>query len=230
MSLFMKVDIGSIKNIDFGSWLIGFTEGEGSFTSDNGRPRFFLSQSDLIPLLYVRDFFGIGHIYYKNRDSSWVYSVSGKKCWVIRQFCEDNLLIKKKIDQFERWKSLRWLEFDDKIIPQRQTTNFSDWLLGFIEAEGSFTVSQRKYPEFSLAQMHERDIFERIKEFFGGVGNIRKTHRKGGWQYTASNTQCWAMRDFCEGKLISRRKTKQFEAWKDLIWTQKKSGRGGRGQ
>jgi len=93
----------------FEGWLVGFIEGEGSFSSNRGRyPVFALAQTDESILKRMQTFFGGGSVSYQPTHHAWQYSAYGKACWPIRRFCEGKLVMKKKIDQFERWKLLRW--------------------------------------------------------------------------------------------------------------------------
>lgn len=89
--------------------------------------------------------------------------------------------------------------------------NFEDWLIGFIEGEGSFTkLGNGRYPEFSIFQAN-RTILESIQNFFN-LGKIKLTGNKRAWQLRITGKEkCKQIRDFCEGKLQIECKTKQFE-------------------
>ena len=85
--------------------------------------------------------------------------------------------------------------------------DFGSWLLGFIEAEGSFSINKGRYPHFSLGQ-NEKEILEKIQDFFK-VGAVA---RQGyNWCYHVYGHNCWHIREFCESKLIITERIKQFE-------------------
>jgi hypothetical protein len=80
-------------------WVIGFIEGEGSFTHDWVRregkkvkvPRFTLNQTERSVLEFLQEFFGGGNIYVRNyvgkdywgyqRSTRYDYIVRGKNTW-----------------------------------------------------------------------------------------------------------------------------------------------------
>lgn len=119
----------SLTDFDQG-WIIGFIEGEGSFTYDtqggrakkNGEkrpiPRLFVTQTCRTPLEFLREFFGGGHIYrrcYEGKAYWDKYKMSPRYDYIvvdvktlckIRDFCEGRLKHPFKIKQFERWKTL----------------------------------------------------------------------------------------------------------------------------
>ena len=203
--------------VNFESWLIGFIEGEGSFTHDGNYPRFFLVQKDGGDVFNkLKDFFEAGRIRC-NESRIWTFYASGSGCWPIRYLCEDKLQLLKKQKQFEAWKTLEWYfplvnnKYPNPVI-------FEDWLIGFIEAEGSFTsMGNNTYPEFSISQ-DEKEILDRIQEFFG-CGKVAKTGNKVAWQLRITGRDdCQKVRMFCEGKLQLEKRRIQFEDWKKLKW------------
>lgn len=202
----------------FESWLIGFIEAEGSFNPHKKvYPEFCLSQNEEQILEKIQDFFGVGSIYHNSKKNVWQYRVYGRNCWPIRNICENRLVTKAKKEQFEKWKELNWTT--SEINNSDFNLDFGYWLIGFVEGEGSFTIAGRKYPEFSISQKNGKEILGKIKEFFGGIGSIRKHGlRENAYIYTVSNAQCWRIREFCESKLLLKKKIDQFEGWKQLMW------------
>jgi hypothetical protein len=117
----------STSDFDKG-WVIGFIEGEGSFTFDkqgghpkkNGKityvPRFCVNQINKEPLEFLKQFFGGGHIYpraytekdyWANNSPRWDYVVNDiETLKKVRDFCEGKLKHPFKIRDFEEWKLL----------------------------------------------------------------------------------------------------------------------------
>lgn len=201
----------------FENWLVGFIEAEGSFSTNRGRyPVFSLSQGDEQDFLKnMRDFFGEGTVW-QSKPSVWTYSVYGRGCWPIRVLCDGNLRLTKRVAQFEHWKGLRW---PNQVVPSSFTLSepsFEDWLIGFIEGEGTFTKTSACYPEFSLHQDESYDTLMQIRGFLG-IGKVEK--HLGGCQYRVAGRDCWVVRNFCENKLRLPKRVRQFEQWKsELRW------------
>jgi len=110
-------------------WILGFIEGEGSFTHDiqGGRapqgkepvyiPRFTINQTNKTPLVFLKKFFVGGHIYKRNyqdkdywskeKSTSYDYIINDiATLEKIREFCEGVLKHPGKKAQFEKWKKL----------------------------------------------------------------------------------------------------------------------------
>jgi len=118
----------SISEFDQG-WIIGFIEGEGSFSHDlqgghvrnDGKliyvPRFCVNQTNKVPLEFLMSFLGGGHIYtrsYKGKPY-WNGKKSTRYDYVVRDvatlekvrdFCDGKLKHPYKQAQFEEWKKL----------------------------------------------------------------------------------------------------------------------------
>lgn len=90
------------------------------------------------------------------------------------------------------------------------------WLVGFVEAEGSFT-SKKGRPYFTLGQ-NDKQILEIIKSSLG-FGTVRKAWRKGrAWRFTAYSKRGleWLINCF-NSKLRTEPKRQQFKRWIDLF-------------
>ena len=112
------------------------------------------------------------------------------------------------------------------------TSDFDQgWIVGFIEAEGSFTSDlQGGYlkksgipvyvPRFSLDQTN-RVPLEFLQSFFGGghiYPRLFEGMRSMRWDYIVNDiVTLEKVRDFCEGKLKHPLKIRQFAEWKRLF-------------
>jgi len=95
-----------------------------------------------------------------------------------------------------------------------------NWLIGFIEAECSFTrgsttrrykdkLYKYKYPSFKVTQTEAVEILKYLKNFFG-VGSIQ-----GNKEYVVNGRKgCIIIANFLQGKLIIKKRQKQFENWR----------------
>ncbi len=113
-----RIDIPTITD----DWVIGFVEGEGSFTHDREHrryiyPAFLIVNTDIGALRNIQRFFGFGDINKhqkinqritpRMRIQSWQYRVAGfKRCTVLRDFFRNRLRTESKRKQFAEWEKL----------------------------------------------------------------------------------------------------------------------------
>jgi len=140
---------GTLNDIDFKYWFIGFTEGDGSFIiNKTGSLEFKITQpsADAQILFYIKKKlrFGSVSVQDKNNKTHHFRVKNRKHLLVLIYIFNGNLYTKKKKIQFKLW-----VEAFNKIY----NTNISffqsnirptlddAWLSGFTDAEGCFTVS-----------------------------------------------------------------------------------------
>lgn len=131
---------------EFLEWFIGFTEGDGSFTYNGGKPMFVINQADLGLLHNIRTTLGFGFISTFTQDGSvyaryTVGSKDGVRCLIA--LFNGNIQFEKVQKRFENWVCTHntVTSGNIKVLPKRKTTNINlstAWLSGIFESEGSF--------------------------------------------------------------------------------------------
>lgn len=179
-------------------WIVGFVDGDGCFnisqTDKEVRYAFVVSQDkDSVSVLYaLKNKFGCGEVY-KTSGNMMEYRVTAKEHLIniILPFFVQNPLQTIKINDFQKvYNALTGNTYN--IPTERPLSN--DWVIGFIDAEGSFTIYQVKSQnyklqlKFTLGQ-HTRDkyILDRIVEFLG-FGSVTLRKPKKGQPYYALQT------------------------------------------
>lgn len=161
----------------FIAWFLGFVEGGGSFSVDanTNRVLFTITQKDPKVLYYIRDNLGFG-VVYLCADSYYRFIVSNKVYlnYLINLFNFTGFRLKKVNKRFISWVENYNLYYkvNTPILAQiRPITLENAWLSGLIDAEGSFTATQRSgrstfRMRFSLKQKDEYDTFTQFIDLF----------------------------------------------------------------
>jgi hypothetical protein len=133
-------------NLEFLEWFIGFSEGDGSFSFHEGRPKFVINQADLQVLNRIRSNLGFGIVrtFKQNNRVYGRYTVGTRENVrrVIALF-NGNLQFDKTQKRFEQWVQAynRIFGTNIKIQPKRRPTDInlkSSWLAGIFDSEGGF--------------------------------------------------------------------------------------------
>jgi LAGLIDADG endonuclease len=195
----------SENNFSFEKWLVGFTDGDGSFiiykTKNTYGLAFKISQNKYNKriLYYIKKNLGVGNISEEKNSNMAQYSVYSReklKKYIIPIFDKYSLLTSKYFN-YKKFKEafnilednnlsyIRKNELIDRLILLKSDINYispiwlkrtnedylrdiinKEWLIGFIEAEGSFYISknQSKYVQyFSICQRLDKHLLEGIK-------------------------------------------------------------------
>lgn len=203
-----KIKSEHIPNINqsFLEWLIGFTEGDGSFVISKNKVYFDITQNleDIQVLYYIKKNLGFGKILIRNephRNVGVFYVTSEINFFKLITIFNGNLCSNYKKNQFKNWLNVfnnqykKDIIFIDRII---KPSFYTGWLSGFIDAEGSFTgrlkscktSKLKKAPHLTLSiSQKEFYILNLIKELFSPLkfNNIRYDKSWDGWQFHISS-------------------------------------------
>lgn len=176
--------------IDREWWAIGLTEGEGSFTSSNGYPRFQIEMNkrDASVLYKVKKILGVGKVYLNKTNRTNMYIVTGKaNLNKIIEFFNGRLMSIKQKDRFKDWIKLFNECYSTDIKGKDFEGNYREiisntyWFAGLVDGEGSFTIKPRGnvyQHRFFLYNKGERNLYGIIGDCFiithGSItGNVR---------------------------------------------------------
>jgi hypothetical protein len=196
-----NTDLGSsetkreaLNTIDFTFkyWLIGFTEGDGSFiVNKDGYLEFKITQSsnDAQILFYIKKELGFGTVSVQDKQTKTHHFRVRNKEGILKliNIFNGNVYTERKINQFKLWlKAFNNvykidISYIDKI---NNPTLDNSWLAGFTDAEGCFTVSVLKRSEtynqvqvrYFLSQKGELELMTKIAEMFNGKVNFVKNY------------------------------------------------------
>ena len=220
-SEYMRLLNKKAPDSSFLTWLIGFTEGDGCFTvAKRGDLSFVITQDtrDIQVLNMIQRELGFGKIS-KQGNTTYRFVVQDKKgLYLIAVLFNGNLVTPKKMESFQKFRRLL-NEYNQKgsirfppilsaglYIP-RQPTLQDNWLCGFIDSEGCFSVSIKRNLKFSIcfhiAQKHieNRDFLNYLKALFK-VGKVYNLSAFGvfyfhSWRsFLCVRVACW-MIDSC---------------------------------
>ena len=198
------------KKLDINWWLVGFTDGDGCFNIyiNNKNKKisftFKLSQktNNLQLLYFIKKYLGVGSIIIDQKNNMANYKITNKKILLEKiiplfdnyplkssklktyilfkksiNITNNNLLSQqKKIDKIlDLRKSIIDISFIDQSINK-------SWLIGFIEAEGSFYITlkeeKRLVHGFGITQKNDKNLLESIRKELKIKSNL-KWNKKG---------------------------------------------------
>jgi hypothetical protein len=167
---------------DYIDWLVGFTEGDGSFVINNetNKVSFIITQKDPKVLYHIKKSLGFGRIY-KCADSYYRYNVSNKEnLGRLIEIFKGQLRLEKTNKRFEQWVETftKYYKLEPLIIERggKCIDSKTAWLSGFIDAEGCFNAVQRSGRKtfrmrFIIKQKGE---YEKLKELLSFAGQDNK--------------------------------------------------------
>lgn len=215
----------------FQNWLVGFTDGDGSFTvsksNNNWQLKFKISQNkyNLRILNYIKSQLGIGNISTNNKSNMSNFKVTkleyiGK--YIIPIFDKYPLLTSKQIN-YERFKKAYYIMIDNNLNKLEKNNKLNElklikpdysyispifncsienlnnldyiinnikkiskliskpWIIGFIEAEGSFYITKKETNRyemgFGLTQKLDPHILYALKYILNLKCIIRKKEK-----------------------------------------------------
>jgi len=198
----------------FEQWFVGFTDGDGTFNvytsvkSNKINLTFKISQKAVNKqvLHYMKKELGVGKVS-KVYNGMVSYSIRDRKSImkVIIPLFDSNSLHTLKYNDYIKFKKAVEIWVDDsksqdvkiKLINGiergeliRESKVSEDWIVGFIEAEGSFYLSKKGEGiiahGFGITQKYDKHLLEQIKVFFTIKSEVR-WNKAGHWALDAGD-------------------------------------------
>jgi hypothetical protein len=199
----------------FKSWLVGFSEGDGSFIlPKNNKKCFEIWQhiNDINLLYLIRDNIGLGNIRVSPyRPNIAVFYINKKEELVtLSKLFETKICTLNTKHRFDKI-------FLTNIILNKPSLNDA-WLSGFIDAEGCFRLKIEKTGSlkiiFEISQNDEQ-ILLNIKEILNITSNLTKN--KNTWKlsiYSKENRE--SLIKYLEQYPLKSHKQFAYEKWKEI--------------
>ena len=244
------------KNFNFEKWLIGFTDGDGSFviykTKNTYSLAFKISQHKYNKriLYYIKKNIGVGNVNEEKNTNMAQYSVYSReklKKYIIPIFDKYPLLSRKYFNYKKFKEAFNILENIDlsfkeknelieKIIILKPDINYinpiwsklinkddikeiinKEWLIGFIEAEGSFFISKNilNYTyNFSLCQQNDIYLLNAIKRILKIEAHVYYSERDKCYYLQTKNKKSLKYIIYFVNGYLKGVKSLEFKLWK----------------
>lgn len=224
----------NLPSDNFLTWLIGFTEGEGSFiVNKRGDLAFVITQStsDINVLNYIKETLGFGKVIAQSINTSRYVTQSKTEISILIHFFNGNIVLpskQEKLDEFIKgfniWVTkgrikLNPITFRNCLIWPNMNNK---WLAGFTDAEGCFSCSIRDKKgfsiNFSIAQKGENNIkiLKHLCLLFNG-GIVSNHPVKNVYEYRISGVRnCLKVFSYFDNYILITKKGISYLLWKNI--------------
>lgn len=218
-------------DLNFKYWLIGFTEGDGSFIINSKYLEFKITQqsNDAQILFLIKKSLGFGSVSiqdYKIINNKKIpkthhYRVRDKKGLLrIIELFNGNLLTEKYRLKFIAWVNRYNLIYNENISVKPYNLELSlnnTWLSGFSDAEGYFTISLRNnnpslfIVRFIISQKSEKQLMENIAKLVDGKISYLKSY--DGYNMTINLLKLNTIINYVKKYPLKTKKNLSFKKW-----------------
>lgn len=220
---------------EFLTWLIGFTEGDGSFLINNRNDLSFVitqSTDDEKILKYIQDQLGFGRVIKQGKRTSRYIVEDKKGLELINSLFNGNLILPSKQQRFNEFlqvynkKAIKGKILLDPIKPIKSNilpSLSNSWLTGFTDAEGCFTVSflsnsnvfRLRYLVSQKGDINVPILSNLILLFKTGV--IEAHSKKSNYSYIMSGGKaCYNVYDYFNNYPLKTKKLTSYILWKEI--------------
>ena len=219
---------------NFLTWLIGFTEGEGSFIVNNrGDLAFVITQStaDRQILEFIKESLGFGKVIPQSLNTSRFVTQSKTEIDIIISLFNGNIILPSKQKSFEKfikgfniWVAKGRIRLDSVVLKNNSILPSlnNNWLAGFTDGEGCFTCSIHKTKGFSfnynVAQKWEinKIILEHFCTLFEG-GIVSKHSSDNTYEFRVGGVNnCKVIFPYFDNHQLYTKKHLSYKLWKDI--------------
>lgn len=217
---------------NFLEWLIGFTEGDGSFIVNSpGSLEFKITQSskDAAILFFIKKELGFGTVSVQSKvNKTHHFRVRDKEgLRKIINIFNGYLQLKKSIRRFDIFRIAYNSYYNENI--NLNINNFdllslkSSWLCGFTDAEGCFTVSvfkaeTKSYPSvqvrYILSQQDEKEVLDKLAILLKGCVSYQKSYN--GYNMSVQLTYLQTVISYFSKNQLKTFKYTSYLKWKKI--------------
>lgn len=211
----------------FLEWLIGFTEGDGCFTSANGTPVFVITQStsDIQILYLIQRILGFGHIIKQGANTSRFVVKDIQSIGLLIALFNGNIVFPLKQSSFALFlqnynrRTGQSISFITTLV----LPTFSDyWLCGITDSEGCFTCSLLSNSNafrfrFMLAQLGEMNlpILIHLTTLIGGT--VHPHHIQEVNELTVNGARnIKRVFEYFDTHQLLTKKSKSYRVWREV--------------
>ena len=225
----------TLPKIEFLTWFIGFSEGDGSFVINNRNDLSFVitqSTEDENILKFIQDQLGFGKVIKQGKRTSRYIVQDKKGLELINYLFNGNLVLPSKQQSFNKFiqvynkKAIKGKILLDPIKPIKSNilpSLSNSWLTGFTDAEGCFTVSflsnssafRLRYLVSQKGDINVPFLSHLILLFKKGV--IEAHSKKSNFSYIISGSKaCYNVYDYFDKYPLKTNKLTSFILWKEI--------------
>ena len=227
-------------NRAFIEWFRGFTEGDGSFVISQGKCVFsiHLHKVDL-PLLYeIKSQLNMGNVYSYARSDSVHFQVKDKhSIGILISIFKGKLFLTKRKLQFTKWVnnfSNKYTDFSlsdmsgmalslplDVNLGEFKPTAHDNWLVGFIEAEGSFMVTITNNKITQRMVLSQKDAELELGYLSSIMGGYTEKDQKGHDRLVVNYSYLGSLIDYLSTRKLYSVKAESFKKWMEIFYIRK---------
>ena len=223
-----------VPSDNFLTWLIGFTEGEGSFIVNNrGDLVFVITQAtvDKQILEFIKEILGFGKVIPQSAITSRYVTQNKKEIDVIISLFNGNLVLPKRQETFDnyvkgfnKWVTKGRILLEPVIIKNRPIlpTLNDAWFAGFTDGEGCFTcsINEKKGFSFNFNISQKWEINLKILEHFSLLFNngiVSKHSEENVYEFRIGGVNnCKAIFPYFDEYTLYTKKSLSYKLWKDI--------------
>ena len=223
-----------IPSENFLTWLVGFTEGEGSFIVNNrGDLAFVITQAtiDKQVLEFIQEILGFGKVIRQSAITSRYVTQNKKEIDIIVSLFNGNLVLPKRqetfylfVKGFNKWVTKGRILLEPVVINNRPIlpTLNDAWFAGFTDGEGCFTCSigeKRGFSfNFNISQKWEINltVLEHFSVLFKN-GIVSRHSEENTYEFRLGGVNnCKDVFSYFDKYTLYTKKSLSYKLWKDI--------------
>ena len=223
-----------IPSENFLTWLVGFTEGEGSFIVNNrGDLAFVITQAtiDKQVLEFIQEILGFGKVIPQSAITSRYVTQNKKEIDIIVSLFNGNLVLPKRQETFDlfvkgfnKWVIKGRILLEPVVINNRPIlpTLNDAWFAGFTDGEGCFTCSigeKRGFSfNFNISQKWEINltVLEHFSVLFKN-GIVSRHSEENTYEFRLGGVNnCKNVFSYFDKYTLYTKKSLSYKLWKDI--------------